>query len=109
MIAGHQKFFVSVRRNEYRVFRIVSAAGKKLQCQERMRSSAFPEVDLDRIGLPGRGVLRTSDDEVDRETADNAGISQKLADFCSVLSNGDGVSRISWKDTAEVALSGRAA
>ena len=100
---------MSVRRDEGRVFRIVVAAGKKLQGQERMCSSAFPEVDLDGVSFPGRGVVRTSDDKVDRKTADDAGISQELSDFRGVVSNGDGVSRVSWKDAAEVALSGRTA
>src|SRR5437016_3979103 len=109
MIAGHQKFFVSVWRDECRAFRIVSAAGKKLQCQERMGSSAFPEIDLDGIGFPGRGVVRTRDHKINRETANNAGISQKLSDFCGVLSSSDGVSRICGKNAAEVGLSGPAA
>src|SRR5689334_1772142 len=106
MIAGYQKFFVSVWRDECRAFGFVSAAGKKLQCQERMCSSAFPEVDLDGVGLPGRAVVRTSDDKIDRKTADNAGISQKLSDFCGVVSNSDGVGRISGENAAQVALSG---
>src|SRR5690242_15113958 len=105
MIAGHQKFFVSVWRDEYCSFRIVGPAGKKLERQERMCSSAFAEVDLDGIGLPGRRVVRTRDDKIDRETADNAGVSQKLSDFCGVVCNSDSVSRISGKNAAEVGLS----
>src|SRR5690242_18916390 len=109
MIAGYQKFFVSVWRDECRPFGFITAAGKQLQSKERMCSSAFPKVDLDGIGFPRRAVVRTSDDKIDRKTADNAGISQKLSDFCGVVSNSDGVSRISGKDAAEIALSGSAA
>src|SRR4026207_1474023 len=102
MIAGHQKFFVPVWRDECRAFRIVSAAGKKFQRQKGMCSSAFPEVDLDGVGFPDGGVVRTSDDKIDREAADDASISQKLSDFGGVVSNSDGVSRISGKNAAEV-------
>src|SRR5215831_14515906 len=75
VIAGNEKFFVAVWSDKCGAFRIINAAGKKLQGQERMGSSAFPEIDLDGIGFPRPAVVRASDDKVDRETADDAGVS----------------------------------
>src|SRR5215813_8859996 len=109
MITGNQKFLVSVRCDKGRAFRIVSATGKKLQSQKRMCSSAFPEIDLDGVGFPWRGVVRAGDDKVYCETADDASISQKVSDFRGVLSDGNGVGRIGGKDAAEIALSRRTA
>ena len=76
MIAGDKELFVSVWRDKRGAFRIVNAAGKKLQGQERMRSSAFPEIDLNRLGFPRRAIGRASHDKVDRETADDTCVSQ---------------------------------
>ncbi len=94
MIAGHEKFLAPVRRDEASAFRIVSAAAKKLQSQERMRCSALPQIDLDRIGFPLVRVVRARDDKINRETPDDAGVSQELSDFCGVARDRARVSRV---------------
>ena len=73
---------MSVWGDKGRVFRIVNAAGKKLQGQERMGRSPFRRL-IDGVGFPGRGVVRASDNKIDRETADDTCVSQKLADLAA--------------------------
>ena len=76
MVARDQKFLISIRRGEGGAFRIVSAAGKKLQRQKRMRCSALSQIDLDGVGFPGSRFVRARDDEIDCETANDTCVSQ---------------------------------
>src|SRR5262249_26453101 len=47
------------------------------------------------------------DDEIEREAADHASVSQEVSDFCSVARNRPRISWVGWKDAAQIALSGR--
>ena len=97
MIAGDEKFSAPVRRDEGGAFRIVNASGQKLQSQERMSGSTFPQIDLDGVGFPSGGIVRPGDDEIDRETTDYAGVSQKASNFGSVMGDRARISRVGWK------------
>src|SRR6516165_2818949 len=107
MVAGHEKFFAPVRRDEGSAFRIVDATSQKLQGEERVGGSAFPKIDLDCISLPWGGIVRAGNDEIQREAADHTSVSQELSDFCSVARDRARISWVGWKDAAEIALSGR--
>src|SRR3954447_24418197 len=86
---------------------VVCAVSQKLQSQERMGGSAFPQIDFNRVSLPL--VLLTYGHKVDREAADDAFARQSRAHLAGFTHDCARVGRISRKATAEIGLAGSAA
>src|SRR5438105_7754995 len=107
MIAGHKTFLLAQRRSEDSFVSVISAIGKKLQRQKRMRGSAFAQIDLDRIRLPFTTRF-THGDKVNREPSDYAFTCETCTDLCGFAHDRGAVARIGRKATSEICLAGRA-
>src|SRR5262245_11848148 len=101
VIAGYEKFLLTIRRRENTSLWIVSSVGKKLQSQKWMSGAAFSQVNLDCVRLPF-AIFRAHHHKIQRKAADNAFFGQTPAYLGGLLSNQAGVGRVGRENAPEV-------
>ena len=102
MVGRDEALRPAAGRRERRRLGIVPPVGQELERQERVGRSALPEVQLDRVGRPGRAV--PDDDEVEGEAPQDPLADQLLPHLHRVPRDDRGVRRVRGEAAAEIAL-----
>ena len=69
-----------------------------------MGGAAFAQIDLDRVGPPGRVFVSARHDEVERKATDHTGIAEQLAHLGRVTRDRARVGRVGGKNATEITL-----
>src|SRR6266550_6606226 len=108
VIAGYEKFLLTIRSREDASLRIVSSIGKKLQSQKRMSGTAFSQVNLNRVRLPF-SIFRAHHHKIQSKAADNTFFGETFAYLGSFPGDQQSVIGLGRKNTAQITLPGRPA